>query len=395
MTIFINYVVILFANIHLLLGPKQLKSKIMKKKVLISGASIAGLTLAYWLNRYNYEVTVVEISKGLRRGGAPVDVRGKALKVATEMGIIEKIKANEFKSALEMVNSENETIIDFSINDQPEYKEDMEIQRGDLVEILYERIPKDQINFYFGDRIRELVQDTQKVEARFKSGNKAYFDFVFGADGIHSGVRKLIFGEEKEFSEFYGEYYALVDTPDIKPHRPQIGTMYNEPGKMVTIFPFEKTVGTFVVFKSSKLDWDYRNVEQHKEILKENFKSKLWRIPEILDAILDSDNLFFDEVSQIHMSTWSKGRVALAGDAAYAASFHTGMGTSLAMEGAYILAKELNSNDSYKKAFDKYYKTYKPFTEEMQARITRGLKYLVPETEEGIKETIERFKKTK
>lgn len=364
----------------------------MEKKVLISGASIAGLTLAYWLNYFGYKVTLVEVSNGLRKGGSPIDVRGNALKVAKKMGIHQKIKANEFKSALEMVNSENETIMDFSINDRPEYKEDIEIQRDDLMGILYETIPKDKVKFYFENRIVELIQDKEKIDVTFKDGNNEYFDFVFGADGIHSGVRKIVFGREEEFSEFYGEYYALAEIPTIKPNRATVGSMYNEPGKMAMLFPFKNTVGSFLVFKSPILDWDYKNVEQHKQLLKANFKSKSWRIPEILEALLQSENLFFDEVYQIHMSAWSKGRVALVGDAAYAASFHTGMGTSLAIDGAYRLAKELHLNGSYKTAFDNYYKMYKPYTEEMQERITRGLKYLVPETEKGIQEMIHWFK---
>lgn len=364
----------------------------MKKHVLISGASIAGLTLAYWLNRYGYRVTIVEISNGLRRGGSPVDVRGNALNIAKEMGVLENIKAKECKTEVEMVNAEGETIIDFSINDQPEYKGDIEIRRDDLVDILYEAIPENEVRFYFENRIVELVQKEETIEVAFKNGDKECFDFVFGADGAHSGVRKLVFGPESEYSKFFGEYYALAETQDVKPRKPNKGAMYNEPGKMVAIFPFENKTGGFVVFKSQKIDWDYRNVAQQKQILKNHFKNSSWRVPEIVEGMIRSDNLFFDEVSQIQMPFWSKGRVALVGDAAYAASFHTGMGTSLAMEGACLLAKELDANEDYNTAFDNYFEKFKPFTEEMQARISRGLKYLVPDTEEGIREAIERFK---
>jgi len=367
----------------------------MNKKVLISGASIAGLTLGYWLNHYGFQVSIVEISKGLRKGGTPIDVRGKALSIAEEMDILKEIKEHECRSVMEMVDAENKTIIDFSINDQPEYKGDIEIRRDDLVNILYEQLPKGDIEFYFENRIVDLIQDNEKIKATFKSGQQEHFDFVFGADGIHSGVRKLIFRPEEEYSTFYGEYYALVETPNIKPHRPKVGSIYNEPGKMVAIYPFENTVGALLVFKSPKLDWDYRDVNQHKQILKENYTSGLWHMPEILKAITYSTNLFFDEVSQIRMPTWSQGRVALVGDAAYAASFHTGMGTSLAMEGAYILAKELNENDNYKAAFNNYYEVYQPFTEKMQDRITIGLNYLVPETKEGIQKAIQRFENMK
>lgn len=363
----------------------------MKKAALISGASIAGLTLAYWLNRYGYKVTIVEITRGLRRGGSPIDVRGEALNVAKEMGILEKIKAKEFIHTDEIVNAKNETIVAFSLNAQAEYLGDIEIHRDDLVDILYESIPTNEVEFLFENRIEKIIQHDNKVEVTFKTSDRRNFDFVFGADGTHSGVRKLVFGDEENYSKFFGEYFAIVEAPNIKPNKPNSGAIYNEPKRMAAFYPFKNAVNAFLVFRSPKLNYDYRNQEQHKQILKENFKNSSWKIPEILDVMLHSDNLYFDEVCQIHMDTWSKGRVALVGDAAHAASFHTGMGTSLAMEGATILAKELHSNADYKTAFVKYYELHKPYVETIQARITRGQNYLVPETEEGIQEAYKRF----
>ncbi|MBK1896154.1 FAD-dependent monooxygenase [Chryseobacterium paridis] len=362
----------------------------MKKQVLISGASIAGLTLAYWLNRFGYKVTIVEISKGLRRGGSPIDVRGDALNVAKEMGILEKIKAKEFLHVDEIVNAKNETIVTFSLNAQAEYLGDIEIHRDDLVDILYENIPKNEVDILFENRIDTLVQYEDRVEVTFKNGASGSFDFVFGADGTHSAVRKKIFGEEENYSKFFGEYFAFAEVPSIKT-KPNTGVLYNEPRKFAALYPFKNTVNAILVFRSPKLSFDYRNQEQHKQILKETFQNCSWRIPEILDTMLQSDNLYFDEVCQIHMPSWTKGRIALVGDAAHAASFHTGMGTSLAMQGASILAKELSSNDDYITAFAKYDETYRPFVESVQAKIHRGIAYLVPETEEAIQEAYKRF----
>jgi 2-polyprenyl-6-methoxyphenol hydroxylase-like FAD-dependent oxidoreductase len=364
----------------------------VKKNVLISGASIAGLTLAYWLNKYDYQVTIVEISPGLRRGGSPIDVRGGALDVAKEMEILEKIKAKEFIHTDEMVNAQNETLVTFAINAQAEYLGDIEIHRDDLVEILYERIPANKVAFLFGNRIEKLVQHEDKVEVTFKNGEHSSFDFVFGADGTHSAVRKLVFGDEANYSRFFGAYFAIVEASNIKA-RPNTGVVYKEPGKMAMIYPFKNAVNAGVVFRSPKLNWDYRNHDQHKQILQDNFKNSSWRIPEILEAMLQSDNLYFDEVCQIHMPSWTKGRVALVGDAAHTTSFPTGMGTSLAMQGAALVAKELHANDDYIAAFAKYNELYRPYVESIQSRINRGLNWLIPETEEGIQESIERFKK--
>ena len=361
----------------------------MKKQVLISGASIAGLSLAYWLNHFGYAVTVIEISKGLRRGGSPIDVRGDALRVAEEMGILDKIKAKELVHTDEIVNADNETIVSFSINAQAEYSGDIEITRDDLVDILYENIPVGDVQLIFDNKIETITQHKDRIEVTFQRGAPREFDFVFGADGTHSSVRKLVFGEEEKYSKFFGAYFAIVEAPLLKAGTGAL--IYREPGKLAALYPFKNVVNAFVVFRSPKLPYDYKNDAQHKQILKDKFKDGSWKIPEILDAMMNSDNLYFDEVCQIHMPVWTNGRVALVGDAAYTTGFPTGMGTSLAMLGASIIAHALHANEDYNSAFAKYNDSYRPFVEGVQAGITRGLNWLVPETEAGIQEAIERF----
>ncbi|MGG7036565.1 MAG: FAD-dependent monooxygenase [Flavobacterium sp.] len=367
----------------------------MKKQILISGASFAGLTLAYWLNRYGYEVTVVELGKELRKGGSPIDVRGEALNVVKEMGIYEKIKAKEFVHDTEIVNAENETLVNFSINEFDEYLGDIEINRFDLAEILYEVVPKNEVEILFDNSIKTLTQSEDSVEITFEKGGKRNFDFVFGADGTHSTVRKLAFGAEENFSKFFGVYFAFAEANNIQTGRTKdTGIIYREVGKQAVLYQFQNSVNAILMFLSPKLNWDFRNQEQHKQILKEGFGNNTnWKIPEMLDTLLHSDNLFFDEVCQIHMPTWTKGRVALAGDAAYAPSFFTGMGTTLAILGAKNLADALHtSKDDYNAAFSKYNETYRPFVESIQAQLTRGLKAQLPETEEELQASIEFFK---
>lgn len=365
----------------------------MKRQVLISGGSIAGLTLAYWLNRFGYKVTVVELAKGLRRGGSPIDVRGEALHVAKEMGVLEKIKAREFVHTDEIVNAKNETLVSFNINTLAEYTGDIEIHRDDLVDILYNNISANEVEFIFENRIEKLIQQEDHVEVTFKHGTGRKFDFVFGADGTHSFVRKITFGEEENYKVFFGAYFAIVEAPDII-SKPDAGIMFIGSAKTAAFYPFKKAVNAMLIFRSSKLNYDYRNQGQHKQILRDHFQHDTsWRIPEILDAMLQADDLYFDEVCQIHMPTWSKGRVALVGDAAHTTSFPTGMGTSLAMQGATILAKELYSaNGDYETAFSKYYESYNHSVKSIQARIERGLRHLLPETEEALQVTINRLK---
>ncbi|HEX5555770.1 MAG TPA: FAD-dependent monooxygenase, partial [Chitinophagaceae bacterium] len=214
----------------------------MKQQVLISGASIAGLTLAYWLNQFGYKVTVIEISKGLRKGGSPIDVRGDALKVAKQMGILDKIKAREFIHTDEMVNAKDETLVRFSLNSQDEYLGDIEIHRDDLMDTLYEAIPTNEVEILFENRIEQIIQHKDTVEVTFRSGEGRNFDFVFGADGTHSSVRKLVFGAEENYSRFFGAYFAFVAAPNINLNGHSGAVIYQEPGKMAALYPFKNAV---------------------------------------------------------------------------------------------------------------------------------------------------------
>jgi 2-polyprenyl-6-methoxyphenol hydroxylase-like FAD-dependent oxidoreductase len=359
----------------------------MKKQVLISGASFAGLTLAYWLNKFGYGVTIVELSDGLRTGGSPIDVRGEALEVAREMGIYDQIKANEFVHTDEIVNARDETLATFAINTLEEYLGDIEIHRGDLVEIIYAAIPKGEVEIIFNNTIATLIQHEDQVEVSFENGERNCYDFVFGADGTHSTARKLAFGPEEEFKKFLGVYFAFAGADQIQTGRPKsTGIVYRELGKQAVIYQFRNGANAILLFRAPKLDWSYRNREQQKQILKEYFAgNNNWKLPEILDSMLRADDLYFDEACQIHMPAWTKGRVGLIGDAAYAPSFFTGMGTSLAIQGAALLAKELHANEDHQIAFARYNEMFKPFVDSVQARVTYGLSIQLPETEEELK----------
>lgn len=358
----------------------------MKKQVLISGASFAGLTLAYWLNKFGYGVTVVELGDGLRTAGSPIDVRGEALTIAREMGIYDQIKANEFVHTDEIVDAEDQTLATFAINTLEEYRGDIEIHRGDLVKIIYETIPKDEVEIIFQNSISTLIQHEDHVDVSFEKGERKSYDFVFGADGTHSIVRKLAFGPEEEFKKFLGVYFAFAAADQIQTGRSKsTGIVYRELGKQAVIYQFKNGANAILLFRAPKLDWSYRNREQPKQILKEYFGDNTnWKLPEILDSMLRADDLYFDEACQIHMPTWTKGRVGLIGDAAYAPSFFTGMGTSLAMQGATLLAKQLHAGEDYQFAFAKYNEMFKPFVESIQASVTYGLKIQLPETEEEL-----------
>jgi len=353
----------------------------MNKTALISGASIAGLTLAYWLNKYGYKVTVVEIASGLKKGGAAIDVRGDALNVAERMGILDKIKAKKITTAIEFVDVDNNCVASMPDFGADSLKQDIELNRDDLIEIIYETT-KTNAEYLFNNRIKTINQDNEKVSVIFEDGQNRNFDFVFGADGVHSTVRKLIFGDKTKYNHFFGAYFAILKS-DKMLEKINRGRLYNLPGKLAAT---SDNGNSFVLFRSPKLNYDYKNDTEYKKILADNFAGCGWKVPEILEAMTNAENLYFDEVCQIKMPSWTSGRIALVGDSAYCSGFPTGMGTSLAMQGATLLADELfTSNDNYNLAFSKYNDTFRPLVETIQATIVNGLDFLVPETEEAIK----------
>jgi 2-polyprenyl-6-methoxyphenol hydroxylase-like FAD-dependent oxidoreductase len=352
----------------------------MKKTALISGACVAGLTIAYWLNQYDYDVTVVEIAPDLRKGGAAIDIRGEALNVAKRMHILDKIKTKKITTAVEFVDAENNCLATIKNFGEGESGRDIELNRDHLIEIIYEAATTG-VEYLFNTRIKAINQINDKVSVIFDKGQPRDFDFVFGADGVHSTVRKLVFGEESLFNHFFGAYFAILKAEETlgKLNR---GQLYNLPNKMAAT---SDNGNSFVLFRSHKLDYNYQNGMACKKILMEAFAGCGWKVPGIVKAMINSDNLYFDEVCQIKMLSWTKDRIALIGDAAYCAGFPTGMGTSLAMQGATILADELAaSNGDYLLAFSKYNNAFRPFVETVQATITNGLDFLVPETEEKI-----------
>ncbi|CAN5652487.1 FAD-dependent monooxygenase [soil metagenome] len=353
----------------------------MKKTALISGASIAGLTMAYWLNRLGYKVTVIEISSEPRKGGSPIDVRGEAVHVAERMGILDKIKAVKITTAIEFVNVQNKCIARIKQIGDDISGQDIELHRNHLIGIIYEAATQ-EVEYLFNNRIDTIHQNINSVTVTFKDGPGRNFDFVFGADGIHSIVRKLVFGDEEFFKQFFGAYFAILKA-DESLEKQNTGQMFNMPNKMAAI---NDKGNSILLFRSPKLNFDYRNDANFKQILKENFANCDWKIPGILTAMANSDNLYFDEICQIKMPSWTNGRIALIGDAAHCAGFPTGMGTSLAMQGATMLADELvASNGDYNTAFSKYNNVFSPIVEAVQETIVDGLSFLVPETEEEIK----------
>lgn len=300
-------------------------------KILISGASIAGPTLAYWLNRYGCDVTVVEKAPGLRTGGQAVDFKGATHRtVLARMGILEEVRQRQTGGVDQVIVDANGRRL--AVMPGEFTGGDLEIARGDLAALLFERTAH-ACEYVFGDSIDSLTDTGDGVRVTFERAAPRTFDLVVGADGIHSNVRRLAFGPEERYVRFLGHYYALAQIDTGEGHQ-----MYNEPGRMVALGG--PKAPSFFVFASEPLDYDRYDVEQQRRILMDAYRGGGWRIPEILARLPQAQDVHLDSISRVEMDRYAEGRVVLLGDAAYGNTLG-GFGTGLAVVGAYVLAGEL------------------------------------------------------
>jgi len=366
-----------------MLAPQNAKTR----SVLVSGASIAGPALAYWLDRYGFDVTVVERADAVRRGGYPIDVRGTAIDVVERMGVLAKLRSAHIDTRkLTFVDAEGNQIaaiapeaLSGGVTDRH-----IELPRGALTSVLYDLTRDRQVRYRFDDCIGALRDDGAGVDVRFASGTEQRFDMVIGADGMHSNTRALVFGPEAKFNRYLGFCFNLFALPN------DLGLSYEavvhaEPGRLAGVYAVgdSPVLQGFLNFAVDEPPFhSHADIGAQRRRTAEIFSHGGWQIPRLVAAMQRADDLFFDTVSQIHMPRWSCGRVALIGDAAHAPSFLSGQGSSLALVGAYVLAGELAARADPVEAFAAYERITRPFMEANQALASRkGGSLLMPRTQ--------------
>lgn len=360
-----------------------------RRKVLISGASVAGPALAFWLNRYGFAVTVVEKAGTLRDGGYPIDVRGTALEVVRRMGILPRLEdAHIDLRRLTFLDGDGREVV--SVNPHTVTGgvagRDLEVRRGDLAGALYTAV-RDDVEFLFNDSIDTLDQSGHGVDVTFRGGSRRTFDMVFGADGLHSRTREFLFGPEERFHRYLGYCFAGFTMRNTLGLSHEL-MMWNTPGRAAALYAVgdNDDVHAFLNFAHPEPPFDaFRNPAAQRDLVAAVFADAGWQVPGMLAAMRDADDLFFDGVSQIRMPRWSSGRVALVGDAAYAPSFLTGQGSSLALVGAYMLAGSLADRD-HTAGFAAYEHHTREFVTVNQEQVGEGDATLFPTTARALEQ---------
>jgi 2-polyprenyl-6-methoxyphenol hydroxylase-like FAD-dependent oxidoreductase len=318
-----------------------------------------------------------------------VDVRGAAVEVAERMGIMPRLRAAATQvRTLSFLNAAGRRTgrINLQALRRAAASREVEVPRGELAAALFEA-GRGEAEFVFDDSIAGLAQDDGGVDVTFERSAARRFDLVIGADGLHSAVRCLAFGPERDFVQHMGLYVATMPLHDFAVDASDV-LMYNTPGQAVSIHPASgQALAAFIFRHAEVAGFDYRDTSQHKRVLIETYAGTGaggWRVPELLEQVRTAEDLYFDSVSQVRLRPWSRGRVALLGDAASCVSLF-GEGSSLAIAGAATLADALAASPGeHQAAFGSYERKHRVIVEPKQRGVAQASTLLVPATSTGI-----------
>lgn len=356
------------------------------RTVLVSGAGIAGPTLAHWLHHHGIDATVVEKAPVPRNGGYAIDLRGVALDVAERTGVLDQIRAASTQMHRgTLLGRDGNSTLRFTPSLGSSHGRSTEILRGDLVHLLHTATTA-HTEYLYDDSIVDIAQEPDRVRVTFQRSRPREFDLVVGADGLHSHTRELAFGPEGPLRHDLGGHLSIFTAPDHLGLDREV-LLYNTPGKLIGMYQTPRADGVKVILglhSSAEDTIDREPVAQQRAFLKERFVDNGWETDTLLDAMDHASDFYFDSMTQIRMEDWSTGRVTLLGDAGHCASPLSGQGTSLAMVGAYVLAQELARHERVTPALQAYRVRMLPYVRANQAIAHTGLKFLAPRTQLGI-----------
>lgn len=357
----------------------------MSRKILISGASVAGNTTAWWLSRHGFDVSVIEKAPVFRDGGQNVDVRGAGRQVLRKMGLEQAaLDLTTGEAGTDWVDEHDNTIARFAVEDMGDGPTaELEIMRGDIASMIYE--PASQRSTYrFNETIKALEQDAHGITVHFENSPSDRYDIVIVAEGVGSPTRELVFpGENKpKWMDITIAYFAIPKTSADGVFARQYNTIG---GIGATLKPGRQdTVHVYMGMQKKPEGENQWGAERQKQFLQERFSDAGWHFPRILDGMSKTDDFYFDVLRQVRMSRWYDDRVVLTGDAAWCATPLSGIGTTLAIVGGYVLAGELSRTEDLPSALAAYERVMRPFVKEGQGVPKIVPRMLWPHTRAGL-----------
>ncbi|KOG40647.1 FAD-dependent monooxygenase [Streptomyces varsoviensis] len=382
-------------------------------RILIAGGGVAGHALAFWLTRGGHRVTVAERFPALRAAGAQVDLRGQGIEAVRRMGLLDTVReALVDEAGVAFIDARGRAKATIMANTSGKGRQTLtseyEIMRGDLVRVLHDAT-KDDAEFVYGTSVDGFEQDDTsdgsgapapsaaaaasdepKVTARFSDGSSGDFDLLIGADGQGSRIRRALLPRGHDPYWRVGIHMAYWFVPRIASDT-NIRDTYMVPGGRQIMRRSHNATETQVYFvlreESEEASAIHRApVERQREFWADRFRDAGWQTGRFIESMSTSPFFYSQEIVQVRTDTWSRGRVALAGDAAHCASPYSGMGVSGGLVGAHVLAGEINRHpDDLPTALANYDRTLRPFVDEIQGEVNpRLLRLGMPLTQRAI-----------
>lgn len=316
--------------------------------ILVVGGGIAGPVAAYWLAKAGHRVTIIERASSLLKTGQGIDIEGSAREIIEKMGLLEQMKAKATgEGGFAFADDDGKPVAAIAGGLTTE----IEIMRGDMCEILCKATDAyENVEIRYGTKVVNLTQTPQHVNVTFDNGEKGMFDAVIGADGMRSKTRDLAFDEKTKASAFKARdhYCAYFSIPRDDSDSPNARWQNATQGRTILVRPHNQEISSAylsVMEKSDELAATCRaDKDSQKKAIASAFEDVGGLGPRVVQGMLESDNFYFDSLSQVKLDKWSQDRVALIGDAAYAPSAVTGQGVILSVLGAYTIAGELSAN---------------------------------------------------